>query len=138
MEQSKPGKKLVRPTYRIPEWSSRAEEEFICKDVGCSPARKENRDDLRGGRAMRWDRREKNVPGGLRHDRASGWEARTENLLERQICDFLARRGFISIRQHVGTFLPLRVVKQLQLGQISFEQAMRNIVRHWRRGASDW
>ena len=47
MEQSKPVRKLVRPTYRIPEWSSRAEEEFICKDVGCSPARKENRVDLR-------------------------------------------------------------------------------------------
>jgi hypothetical protein len=37
MEQSKPGKKLVRPTYRIPEWSSRAEEEYSCEDVGCSP-----------------------------------------------------------------------------------------------------
>jgi hypothetical protein len=38
MEQLKPATKLVRPTYRIPEWSSRAEEEFIGKDVGCSPA----------------------------------------------------------------------------------------------------
>src|SRR5215472_6524739 len=73
MEQLKPATKLVRPTYRIPEWSSRAEEEFICKDVGCSPARKENGDDLCGGRAMRRDRRGEDVPGGLRHDRSSGW-----------------------------------------------------------------
>jgi hypothetical protein len=28
----KPVLKLVRPTYRIPEWSSRAEEEFIGDD----------------------------------------------------------------------------------------------------------
>ena len=55
MEQSKPVKKLVRPTYRIPEWSSRAEKEFIGEDVGCSPARKENRNDLRCRRAMRRD-----------------------------------------------------------------------------------
>jgi hypothetical protein len=41
MEQSKPVTKLVRPTYGIPEWSSRAEEEYLCEDVGCSPARKE-------------------------------------------------------------------------------------------------
>src|SRR5215831_12072561 len=73
MEQLKPATKLVRPTYRIPEWSSRAEEEFIGEDVGCSPARKENGDDLRGGRAMCRDRRGEDVPGGLRHDRAFGW-----------------------------------------------------------------
>jgi hypothetical protein len=78
MEQSKPVRKLVRPTYRIPEWSSRAEEEYICVDVGCSPARKENRDDLCCGRAMRRDRRGEDVPGGLRHDRTSRGEARTK------------------------------------------------------------
>jgi hypothetical protein len=61
-----------------------------------------------------------------------------ENQLERQIKDFLSWRGFISVRQQVGTFLPLRVVKQLQQGQISFEQAMRNIVRLGEEGASDW
>src|SRR6476646_963759 len=68
----KPMTKLVKPTYRIPEWSSRAEEEYIGEDVGCSPARKENRDDLRGGRAMRRDRRGEDVPGSLHHDRTSG------------------------------------------------------------------
>src|SRR6478672_13391301 len=57
MEQSKPVTKLVRPTYGIPEWSSRAEEEYLCEDVGCSPARKEQRNDLRCSRAMRRDRR---------------------------------------------------------------------------------
>jgi hypothetical protein len=61
-----------------------------------------------------------------------------ENVLERQITDFLAWRGFISIRQHVGTFLPFRVVKQLQAGQISFEQALRNVVRIGEEGAADW
>jgi hypothetical protein len=61
-----------------------------------------------------------------------------ENQLERQITDFLAWRGFVSIRQHVGTFLPFRVVKQLQHGEITFEQALRNIVRIGEEGAADW
>jgi hypothetical protein len=61
-----------------------------------------------------------------------------ENMLEGQIRDFLAWRGFINVRQHVGTFLPLRVVKQLQHGQISFEQALRNVVRIGEEGAADW
>jgi hypothetical protein len=61
-----------------------------------------------------------------------------ENILERQITDFLSWRGFFSIRQHVGTFLPFRVVKQLQAGQITFEQALRNVVRIGEEGAADW
>jgi hypothetical protein len=61
-----------------------------------------------------------------------------ENQLERQIVDFLAWRNFISIRQHVGTFLPFRVVKQLQQGQITFEQAMRNVIRINEEGTADW
>jgi hypothetical protein len=61
-----------------------------------------------------------------------------ENVIEQQIRDFLAWRGFISIRQHVGTFLPFRVVKQLQHGQISFDQALRNVVRIGEEGAADW
>src|SRR3974377_1235854 len=73
MGQSKPVRKVVRPTYGIPEWSTRAEEEYLCKDVGCSPAGKENRDDLRCCRAMRWDRCGEDIPGGLRHERTSGW-----------------------------------------------------------------
>jgi hypothetical protein len=48
-----------------------------------------------------------------------------ENVFERQITDFLAWRGFISVRQHVGLFTPYRVVKQLQLGQISFAPPYR-------------
>jgi hypothetical protein len=61
-----------------------------------------------------------------------------ENMLESQIRDFLAWRGFITIRQHVGAFVPLRVVRQLQQGQISFDQAMCNIVKLGEEGASDW
>jgi hypothetical protein len=60
------------------------------------------------------------------------------NKIEQQIRDFLAWRGFISIRQHVGTFLPFRVVKQLQHGEISFEHALRNVVRIGEEGAADW
>jgi hypothetical protein len=61
-----------------------------------------------------------------------------ENQLEQQIRDFLSWRGYISVRQHVGTFLPFRVVKQLQHGQITFEQALRNVVRIGEEGAADW
>jgi hypothetical protein len=45
MEQLEPSTKLARPTCWIPEWSSRAEEEDISEDVGCSSAGKENNDD---------------------------------------------------------------------------------------------
>jgi hypothetical protein len=61
-----------------------------------------------------------------------------ENMLERQITDLLAAHGFINVRQHVGTFLPFRVVKQLQAGEISFEQALCNVVRIGEEGAADW
>jgi hypothetical protein len=76
------------------------------------------------------------MPDEPRTRRPKAWLP--ENILEQQIRDFLAWRGFISIRQHVGTFLPLRVVKQLQHGQISFEQALRNIVRIGEEGTADW
>jgi hypothetical protein len=65
-------------------------------------------------------------------------EDQPENQLERQVIDFLGWRGFISVRQHVGLFVPFRVVKQLQHGEITFEQAMRNIVRIGAEGAADW
>jgi hypothetical protein len=65
-------------------------------------------------------------------------EGLPENQLERQICDFLAWRGYITIRQHVGTFLPFRVVKQLQQGQITFDQALRNVVSIGEQGTADW
>jgi hypothetical protein len=61
-----------------------------------------------------------------------------ENVLERQITDFLSLRGFTSTRQHVGVFVPYRVLKQLQTGQLTSEQAARNIVRVGEEGASDW
>jgi hypothetical protein len=61
-----------------------------------------------------------------------------ENVLERQIRDFLAWHGFITIRQHVGTFIPLRVVKELQSGQITFDRALRNVVSIGEQGAADW
>jgi hypothetical protein len=46
--------------------------------------------------------------------------------------------GVGSFAEHVGTFLPFRVVKQLQHGQISLEQALRNLVRIGEEGAADW
>jgi hypothetical protein len=61
-----------------------------------------------------------------------------ENILEQRIRDFLAWRNFITIRQHIGTFLPLRLVRQLQAGEISIEQALRNVVRVGEEGAADW
>ena len=61
-----------------------------------------------------------------------------ENMLERQITDFLSLRGFISTRQHVGTFVPYRVLKQLHAGRLAPEQAARNIVRIGEAGAADW
>jgi len=76
------------------------------------------------------------MPGELRTRRPKAWLP--ENVLEQQIRDYLSWRGFISIRQHVGTFLPFRVVKQLEHGQISIEQALRNVVRIGEEGAADW
>jgi hypothetical protein len=38
----------------------------------------------------------------------------------------------------VGLFLPLRIARQLHGGQISIEQAMRNIVQINEAGAADW
>lgn len=58
-----------------------------------------------------------------------------ENMLEKQICDFLAWRGFTSTRQHVGTFVPYRLVRQIQAAP---EAAVRNIVRIGEVGAADW
>ena len=59
--------------------------------------------------------------------RAKAWLP--ENILERQITDFLAWRGFITTRQHVGTFLPYRVAKQIESGQLTPEAAAHNVVR---------
>jgi hypothetical protein len=61
-----------------------------------------------------------------------------ENILERQITDLLAAHGYLNVRQHCGTYLPFRVVKQLQAGQISLEQALRNVIRIGEEGTSDW
>jgi hypothetical protein len=61
-----------------------------------------------------------------------------ENILERQITDFLGARGFVSTRQHVGVFVPYRVLKQIQSDRLAPEQAARNIVRIGEAGASDW
>jgi hypothetical protein len=66
--------------------------------------------------------------GGTAPARGRRREDLPENLLERQICDFLAWRGFLSTRQHVGTFVPYRVLKQ----------AAGNVVRIGETGAADW
>jgi hypothetical protein len=65
-------------------------------------------------------------------------EDQPENQLESQIQDFLNWHGFVSIRQHVGTVAPWRVLKQLHLGQITLEQAARNIIRLGEEGMADW
>jgi hypothetical protein len=77
----------------------------------------------RGGEPARGPRRREDLP---------------ENVLEAQIRDFLAWRGFISVRQHVGTFVPYRVLRQLQAGKLAPEQAGRNVVRVGEEGAADW
>jgi hypothetical protein len=69
-----------------------------------------------GGTAPAHGRRRENLP---------------ENVLERQICDFLAFHGFISTRQHVGTFVPFRLLKQAARGD-------RGVVRIGETGAADW
>jgi hypothetical protein len=61
-----------------------------------------------------------------------------ENILEQQIRDFLAWHGYMSVRQHVGTFVPYRVLRQLQAGGIATEAASRNVVRVGEEGAADW
>jgi hypothetical protein len=61
-----------------------------------------------------------------------------ENVLEKQITDFLRYRGFITTRQHIGTFIPYRGLKQMQAGHLAPEQAARNIIRIGEEGATDW
>jgi hypothetical protein len=61
-----------------------------------------------------------------------------ENQIEQQIIDLLAAHGFVTTRQHVGVFVPFRVLKQIQSGQLAPEQAARNIVRIAEAGAADW
>jgi hypothetical protein len=61
-----------------------------------------------------------------------------ENQLESQIRGFLNWRGFVTLRLHVGAFLPLRFARQLHGGQISLEQALRNVVQINEQGAADW
>jgi hypothetical protein len=76
------------------------------------------------------------TPGEPRRRRPKTWLP--ENILERQITDFLALRGFITTRQHVGTFVPYRVAKQIESGQLTPEAAARNVVRIGEEGAADW
>jgi hypothetical protein len=61
-----------------------------------------------------------------------------ENVLERQITDLLAAHGFVNLRQHSGLFIPLRIAKQIETGQLPPEAATRNIVRTNEVGAADW
>jgi hypothetical protein len=61
-----------------------------------------------------------------------------ENVLEQQITDFLAWRGFSTLRLHVGTFVPYRVLKQALAHQLTPEAAARNIVRIGEEGMPDW
>ena len=58
--------------------------------------------------------------------------------MERQVIDFLKWRSFITLRLHVGLFVPYRVLKQVLAGQLAPEEAARNIVRVGEEGAADW
>jgi len=69
--------------------------------------------------------------GGAAPARGRRREDLPENMLERQICDFLAWRGFATTRQHVGTFVPYRVLKQAA-------RVTRDVVRIGEPGAADW
>jgi hypothetical protein len=61
-----------------------------------------------------------------------------ENVLEKQILDFLGYRGFVSSRQHVGAFTPYRILRLVARGQLSLDEASRNLVQINEKGASDW
>jgi hypothetical protein len=76
------------------------------------------------------------VPDEPRTRQAKIWLP--ENVLERQIRDFLTWHGFTSVRQHVGVFVPYRVLKQIESGRLAPEQAAHNIVRIGEEGAADW
>lgn len=52
-----------------------------------------------------------------------------ENVLEKQICDYLAWRGFLNLRQHVGLFVPYRCAKTA---------AFHNVVNIGQEGMADW
>lgn len=65
-------------------------------------------------------------------------EGLPENMLEKQVLDYLAWRGFVSTRQHVGTFVPLRLLREAQAGHLAPEQIARNIMRVGEEGAADW
>jgi hypothetical protein len=61
-----------------------------------------------------------------------------ENRLERQIRDSLAYHGFVSMRLHVGTFVPWRVLRAVAAGQMSLAEASRQIVTVNEKGTADW
>jgi len=63
-----------------------------------------------------------------------------ENIVEQQIKDFLFSRGFVSIRNHVGTFIPTGVIVRLIQSDVplSKEQLFRCIIRIGHKGELDW
>jgi hypothetical protein len=78
----------------------------------------------------------RDAPAEPRRRRPKAWMP--ENILERQITDLLSAHGFISVRQHSGLFIPLRIAKQIETGQLPPEAAARNIVRTNEVGVADW
>jgi hypothetical protein len=65
-------------------------------------------------------------------------DAMPENQLEGQICGFLRARNWQVSRQHVGTFVPYRVLMAFAEKRMTLEQAKRNIIRVGEKGAADW
>jgi hypothetical protein len=61
-----------------------------------------------------------------------------ENRLESQIQGFLNWRGFVTLRLHVGLFVPYRVLKQVLAGQLAPEAAAHSTIHIGETGMSDW
>jgi len=86
----------------------------------------------------------KKLPAGAGKPRVKKekWEL-PENILVGQVTDFMRSRGFTMTRQHVGTYVPYRVLMRIATctrGDVwnEIESAKRNIVRVGREGDADW
>ena len=61
-----------------------------------------------------------------------------ENILEAKIRTFLEASGWIVTRNHVGTYVPYRVLMALADGKMTIEQAKRGPVRIGQKGDPDY
>jgi hypothetical protein len=61
-----------------------------------------------------------------------------ENILEAQIRSFLEARSWLVTRNHVGTYIPFRILMALQENKMTIEQAKRGMVRIGKKGDPDY